>query len=127
MRWTPSVVVIEPGICAGLDRDETVHTVFVGHRASGSCEIWVEWGRMLVFYMRVATSCIGLPDFNQSIGDRTAIVIEHTASHDDALPVRLFFMLPGQVAVGFTDLTMPVDRPGNLRQTVRKINERLRW
>lgn len=81
---------------------------------------------MLVFDMYVASRGIGLPDFNQGIGHRTTVAVEHVAGDNNSLALRLSFMLAGKVVIGFADLSMSIDRARNFRQGMRKINEWLR-
>src|SRR4051812_31308157 len=54
MRGTPGVVVIAPGIGAGLDGDEPVVAGGIAHRAACSGEIRIERRRMLVADMDIA-------------------------------------------------------------------------
>ena len=86
---TPGVVVIAPGIGAGLDGDEAVVAVRVRLRAAGAGEIRIERRGMLVDDMDVAAAGIGLPDFDQRVRHAAAVLVEHMAVHDDALAERL--------------------------------------
>src|ERR1700682_6150383 len=90
---TPGIVVIAPGIGAGLDGDETVIALRIRLRAAGTGEIRIERRRMLVDDMDVAAAGIGLPQFDQRIRHAAAVFIEHMAVHDDALAKRLALAL----------------------------------
>ena len=81
---------------------------------------------MLITTVPVTSRGVRLPDFNQSIRNRPAAVVENASGHDDALTERLSGMLKGQVIVSFRDGTVAVNRPGDLGKSVRQINQRLR-
>ena len=89
VRRPPGIVVIAPRIGAGLDGDEFVIAVLVGHGAAGAGEIRIERRRVLIDDMDVAAGGIGLPDFDQRIRHRARVLVEHMAVHDDALAERL--------------------------------------
>ena len=126
MRRTPCIVVIEPRIRPRLDGDKTVHSVFVGQCAPGTGEIRIERRGMLVDRMSVPARRVRLPQLNQRARNRLAIAIQHPPGHDDALAERLARMLTGEIVVGFANLSMTVNRPGYLRQSVREKNQWLR-
>ena len=120
MRRTPGIVVIEPGIRTGLDRHKTVVAVLVSERASRTAEIWIEWRGVLIALMLVSSRGVCLPYLDQRIRDGPAVVIEHTAGHDDALPQRFRRMLAREIVIGFADWVVSVDGPGDFRKRVRK-------
>src|ERR1700712_5509694 len=93
---TPGVVVIAPGIGAGLDGDEAVIALRIGLRAAGTGEIRIERRRMLVDDMDIAAAGIGLPQLDQRIRDTATVFVEHMAVHDDALAERLALALQGE-------------------------------
>ena len=69
----PGVVVVLPGIGAGLDRDEAVAAVVVGHDAAAAREVRVERRRVLVDAMAVAAGRVGLPDLDQRVAHGTTV------------------------------------------------------
>jgi hypothetical protein len=75
--------------------------------------------------MGIAAGGIGLPEFDQGVGDGTAIAIEQAAGDDDALTEGLTGMLGGQVAVPRLDGTMAEERTGELGEGVGQQDEGL--
>src|SRR5262245_15805009 len=112
VRRTPGVRTVRPRIGAGLDGDELVMTLRVGHHAAGAREVRIERRGMLVVDMGVAAAGVGLPDFDERIGHTAAILVDHAAVHDDALAERITRMLARQVAVALADGFMSVNRTG---------------
>src|SRR5260221_13671087 len=106
----PGVVVIQPRIWSWLDGNKTGNALFVGKRSSGAGEIGIERRRMLVLHMGVAARGVCLPDFNQCVGDGTAIAIQHSPGDDDSLAQRLTGMLARQVVVVLSNCILPKDR-----------------
>ena len=71
---------------------------------------------MLVDNVDVASGGVRLPDLDQRIRHRPAVLVEHAARHDDPLAERLAGMLAGEVAIVLAHALMAVDRAGELRQ-----------
>src|SRR5260370_38159025 len=122
---TPGIVMIEPRIRPRLDGDKTVHTVFVGEGASGASEIRIQRRRMLIDGMSVPSRRVRLPQLNQCAGNGTSVAIQHAPAHNDAFSQRLARMLTSEIVVSFADLSMPLNRPRHLRQSVRQKNQPL--
>ena len=126
MRRPPGIVVVAPGIGAGLDRDEAVAALGVGD-ARGPAPVKFGssgagcWSRDV----DVAAGGVGLPDLDQRVRHRPAVLVEHAAGDDDALAERLAGMLAGQVGVARPHALVAVDRAGQLRQRVRQDDQRL--
>src|SRR5581483_8659457 len=106
----PGIVVIAPGIGAGLDADETIIAGCIAHCAARACEVGIERRRMLVADMDVAAAGIGLPDLDQRIGHAAAILVTDMAVHEDALPERLALVLGGESVVALAHGLVAVDR-----------------
>ncbi len=94
---TPGVVVVAPGIGAGLDGDEAVVALGIRLRAAGAGEIRIERRRMLIDDMDIAAAGIGLPQLDQRVGHAAAVLVEHMAVHDDAFAERLALVLQGEI------------------------------
>src|SRR3546814_5450720 len=88
MRRPPRIVMIAPGIGAGLDGDEAIAPRVVGHHPARAGEVRVERRVMLVPRVDVAAAGIGLPDLHQGPRHRAAVFVEHAAAHDNALAKR---------------------------------------
>jgi hypothetical protein len=68
---------------------------------------------MIVFLMGIPPGRIRLPDFYESMRNRTAIIVEDAATHDNAFSKRFACMLAGEVVIGFRNFAVTVDRAGN--------------
>ena len=66
--------------------------------------------------MDVAAGGVRLPDLDQRVRDRPAVLVDDAADDDDALAERLAGMLAREVAVVLAHALMAVDRAGELRQ-----------
>ena len=80
---------------------------------------------MLVARMDIAPTRIRLPDFDQRVRHRAAVVVEHPPRDADALAYGFTEMLAGEVVVVLGDFIMAENRSRNLRQRVWKNDERL--
>src|SRR5580692_4913088 len=125
--WTPRVEVIEPGISARLDRDKTICAVLVGKGATGAGKIGIEWRGVLVFHMNVTPRRVRLPNLNQGTRYRTSVAVQHTSRHNDSFTPRLISMLARKVVIGFGDFPVSIDGARDLRQSMRKKDQRLGW
>ena len=57
---------------------------------------------------------------------RAAVLVEHAAADDDALADRLALVLAREVVVGRLDVVVAEHRPGDLRERLRRQDQRLR-
>ena len=71
---------------------------------------------MLVDVVHVAAAGVGLPDFDQRVGHRPPVLVDHVAVHDDALAQRLARVLLGEVGVALLHRVVAV-RPGRSART----------
>src|SRR5215207_617139 len=111
---TPGVGMILPGIGAGLDSGEAVAALRVGDDTAGPGKVRVDRRRMLVDDMDVAARGVRLPDFEERVRNRPAVLVEHASGHDDALAERLAGVLAREVGVVLAHALMPIDRAGEL-------------
>src|SRR6185295_8021180 len=125
VRRAPGVEVVAPRVFAGPDGDETIAALGVGNRAAGAREIRIERRVVLVGAMRVAAGGVRLPDLDQGVGHGAAVLVEHAAGDDDALADRIALVLARQIAVRWLDVAMAENRPGDLRECLRRQNQRL--
>ena len=125
MGRPPGVVVIAPGIGAGLDGDEAVIALRVRLGAAGAGKIRIERRGMLIDDMHVTAAGIGLPQFDQRVRHAAAVFIEHMAVHDDAFADRLALALNGEVVIVLAHRLVAVDRPGQFRQRMPHRDQRL--
>src|SRR6266850_5593711 len=114
MRRAPGVVVVAPGILARPDADETVTAFGVGHSAPGAGEVRIERCIVLIGAVRIAPGRVRLPDFDQGVRHRRAVLVQHTPAHDYALADRLAPVLAGEIVVGRLDVAVAEDRAGQL-------------
>src|SRR5688572_4364566 len=126
MRGPPRVVMVAPGIFAGPDGDEAVAPLRVGARAAGAREVRVDGRVVLVGAMRIAAGGIRLPDLDQGIRHRPAVLVEHATGHHDALADRLAFVLSREVVVARLDVVPAEHRAGDLRKRLRRDDQGLR-
>src|SRR5471030_297854 len=115
MRRPPRVVVIAPGIGAGLDRHEAIVAAAIRHRPARAQEIGIERRLMIVRRMPVTARAVRLPHFHQRVRDGPAVLIENAPRHDDALALRRVRAVPRKIVVGFTDWVVAVERPRPFR------------
>src|SRR5256884_1772593 len=101
VRRAPGVVVVAPGILARPNADEAVAAFGVGHGAPGAGEVRIERRIVLIGAVRVAPGRVRLPDFDQAVRHRLAVLVEHAPAHDNALADRLGPVLAGGVGVGW--------------------------
>src|SRR5579871_1867994 len=98
MRRSPSILVIFPWISAGADRGEAITAHGIRQRPSRAGEIRIERRVVLVFNVEISSGGIGLPDFDQRVGDRTAVLVAHAAAYNDAFSHRFAGVLSCQIA-----------------------------
>ena len=80
---------------------------------------------MLVANMDIASTGIGLPEFDQRVGHAASVFIEHMAMDDDALADRLAFVLGGEIGIAGAHGLVAVDRAGQFRQRMAHDDQRL--
>ena len=66
---------------------------------------------MLVDLVAVAAAGVRLPDLDERVADRPAVLVEHAAGDDDPLAERLALVLPRQVVVELADRVGPNTGP----------------
>src|ERR1700722_7342824 len=115
----PRVRMISPRICARLDCDEAVIPIVVREGAPGAGKIGIERRRMIVMPMEIPASCVGLPDFDESVPQGAATVVRYLAGDHDALAARLGGVLRGEIVFAFGDSVLSVDGTGALGKRVR--------
>ena len=80
---------------------------------------------MLVDHVPVAARGVRLPDLDQLATQRAAVGAEHAAADDDPLAERLALVLAGEVVVELAERQVAEDGARELRERVRKDDERL--
>src|SRR5580700_1076256 len=75
VRWAPGVRMILPRVRAGFYRNKTITAFRIGQHTSAAREIRVQRGIMLIHAMAVPPSRIGLPNLNESSGNRAPFFI----------------------------------------------------
>src|SRR4051794_38790978 len=81
--------MVAPWIRPGLDGDEPVLAIAVGARLTHAEKVRVERRREGgLAPVHIAPARVGLPDLDQRVRDRTAVLVEHATSDDAPLPDR---------------------------------------
>ena len=124
VRRPPGILVVPPRIGARLDGQEPELADRVRQHAPGPGEVRVERRRVPVLRVRVPAGGIGLPDLDQRLGDRPAVLVENPAGDDDAFAERLAGVLPGQVVIRRPGIAVAVHRTGDLRERLRDDHQR---
>jgi len=63
--------------------------MFISHGPTGAREIRIERRRVLIDPVSVSAGGVCLPQLDKRVRHGPAVVIEHTAFHDDSLAKRL--------------------------------------
>src|SRR5216683_5256905 len=80
----PGVLMVAPGIGAGLDRRVAVAALAIGERASGAAKMGIERRIMLVALVVVPAGGVGLPDLDHRLGDGPSVLVDNPSLDDDA-------------------------------------------
>ena len=123
----PSVVMVPPRIGARLDGDEPVLAVRVRAALPDPEEVRVErGGEVDLAPMHVPTARVRLPDLDQRVGHRRAVLVEHPPGDDRALPDRLAAgaRVRRQVGVLFGEIGPQWPGTGDFRQRLHQGDER---
>jgi len=110
MRRTPRVVMIAPRIRARLDGGEAIDAVAIGHDPAVAGKMRVERRLVEIHRVRVAAGRVGLPNLEERIGNRAAILVEDAATDDDPLANRLTVVEMGHVDITGTNDLAPEAR-----------------
>ena len=82
--------MVAPRVRARLDRQEPVLAVGAGPALADAQEVGIERRRERgLAPVHVAATCVGLPDLDERVGHRRAVLVEHPAGDDAALTDRL--------------------------------------
>src|SRR5437588_1127225 len=114
VRGAPGILMVLPGIGAGPDRDEFIPTLVVRYHAPCPGKIWIERRVMLIVDVDVTSGGICLPDLDQRVRHRAAVLVEHPARDDDALPDRRALVLRREITVAGLHHLVPISRRGQL-------------
>src|SRR6202043_3980486 len=85
----PGIVMVAPGIGAGLDRLEAIVPLGIAEHPADAAEMRVERRVVLVALVVIAPGRVGLPDLDHRVGDALSVLVEDRAGDDDALAHRL--------------------------------------
>ena len=119
--------MILPWVRARLYRNKTITALPIGQHASAAREIRVQRGIVLIHAMTVPSRRIGLPNLNQSSGNRAPFFISYSPADDYAFTEGLTAVLARQVVVVLSDVAMAEYGASELRQGVRQQDQRLFW
>ena len=99
VRRPPRFGMVAPGVGPGLDADEAVAAVGVGHELAVAVEVRIERRVVLVAAVEVAAGRVRLPDLDQRIAHRLAVLVRHAAGDDDLLAERRAGAVARQVGI----------------------------
>src|SRR5580692_3096108 len=117
---SPAIDAIPEGIRARLDRSKEVIAPLVGQHSAATAKIWINRRDVSIVTMAIASASIGLPYFDQGIGYRLTVAIEHVAVDDRLFANRLtlFGIVEDEVIIERTEFVRRKCRTGHLRQRV---------
>src|SRR4029077_10834507 len=118
MLRPPRIMMIAPRIRAGLHRHEAIRAVDIGHHSADSGEVRIERRFVLVAVVSIAARGVGLPNFDETLWNRAAILVEHAAGHNDTFAERLTADKTRHVGVVWTEVGRRKLRSGDFRQCV---------
>src|SRR5262245_11807258 len=118
VRRPPRVVMIAPRVRAGMDRGEAVLAAGVGEDAAGAREIRIERGAALIPVVAIPPPGVGLPDLDERVRHRPAVVFEHSTDDVNLLADRLSTdaRVSRQVRIARPDSVGPEDGPAELSE-----------
>src|ERR1700738_3253573 len=113
---SPAVDAIPKRVCAGLDRPEEVVALLIGQHPAAAAEIRVDRSDIGVVAVAVASAGIGLPYFDERVGYRLAIAVEHVAVDDRPFADRLALLgiIEDEIVIGGTEFGRREYRAGYL-------------
>src|SRR5690606_6631998 len=85
MNRAPIIARVEPRVSSGLDGSETVEPVMVRNRSAKAAKIWIESGKVALFFMPVTTAGISLPKLNPCVWNGARVLIKHLTINDHPL------------------------------------------
>src|ERR1700682_5657884 len=120
VSWAPGVLMVAPGVSAGLDGDETISPLVVGQAAAGAGEIRVERRGVVIRRVNISPGGVGLPHLDQRGADWVPIAVDDAAANHDPLAERLSIVLPRQVSVLWEHGHASKHRAGQLVEPFRR-------
>src|SRR5260370_10545875 len=118
----PCIVVIAPRIRARLHRHEAISPAIVSHHFADSREVRIERRFVLVAVVSIAARSVGLPNFDQAMGNRAPVFVEHAAGYDDTFAERFSAGKVRQVGVAGADNIRCESWAGDLGQRLLDCN-----
>jgi hypothetical protein len=92
--------MVAPRILTRANGYKSVAPFRIGNRLTASGEIGVERCLVLIDFMEIAARRIRLPNLNQSVGQRTAVLVQNPPANNDPFTQRLAFVLAGEIVRG---------------------------
>src|SRR5690606_36210924 len=93
--------------------------VLVGQRAATAAEIGIERREVAFALVAIAAAGVGLPDFDQRVGHRAGVFVEHLTVDDDALTdgvAAVLAVVADEVVVELADRAMAKGRAAGFRR-----------
>src|SRR4029077_11466482 len=88
MLRPPRIMMIAPRIRAGLHRHEAIRAVDIGHHSANPGEVRIERRFVLIAVVSIAACGVGLPNFDETLRNRAAILVEHETRDNDTFAER---------------------------------------
>ena len=99
--------MISPRICARAHGHKAVPALTICEGVAAASEIRIEWRVVLIVFVQIASSGVGLPNFHEGMGKRAAIFIEYTTTNYYSFADRFAGMLAGEIASFHVDVFRP--------------------
>ena len=127
MRRAPVVWPVTPRVGAWFNCAETVIAFAVRQGAAHAAKIGVQRRQVAVVLVAIAAACVGLPDFNQGVRNRLAVLIAHPTRQDDPLTDRQTTVveIEQQVVVELTEFQVGKVRTTGFTDRLRDAHQRL--
>src|SRR5437870_1358112 len=88
------------GVWSRLDGRKPEPALSIGELDSVTLEVWIEWRRIRIGRVVVATKGVGLPEFNADLMDRLAALVKNPASDMNDLSLSSAAVAPDVDQVG---------------------------
>ena len=127
MRRAPVVWPVTPRIRPRFDGAEAVIPFTIGQGAAYATKVGIQRCQVTVVLMAITTASVGLPNFNQGVRNRFAVLIAHATREDDPLANRqtAIVEIEQQVVVELAKFQMGKIRAAGFANRLRDAHQRL--
>src|SRR5262249_26097418 len=120
MRRPPAIEKIAKRVGSWLHSPKPVFAVGIGNCAATAAEIRVDRRDITVIAVAIAAPSVGLPKFQEDVGDRSPVPVLYLSMDDDPLADRLTFLrvIQNEIVVERTKFAGAEYWPAHLGQRV---------